>query len=405
MSALPRGWTVAKLDDLAEYHNGAAFKPTDWGAEGMPIIRIQNLTDPSKPLNRTTRIVEDRLRVSDGDILVSWSATLDVFIWNRGEAWLNQHIFRVVPKEEIVDKRFLFYILRREIAILLETEHLHGSTMKHINRGPFLAHAIALPPLSEQRRIVAKLDVLAECSRTARDELERIPRLVKRYKQAVQSAVMETDDAGKAWPCVSLEKLVTDGPTNGYSPRTGENPNGTLSLKLTATTRGVMDLSERAVKRLNEVIPKQSKFWLKSGDVLIQRANSLEYVGMAAIFEGPSHKYIYPDLMIRIRFASPTLARWVWRYCSSAAGRRYFTSNATGTAGNMPKINGSTIREMQIPLPPTDQLDNLLTKVNRALDAIDALQREAARAHALLKRLDKSTLDKAFRGELSHKKA
>jgi type I restriction enzyme S subunit len=211
---------------------------------------------------------------------------------------------------------------------------------------------------------------------------------------------MSTDENGRSWPQVPLGELITEGPTNGYSPRSGDNPKGTLSLKLTATTRGVMDLSDRAVKRLNEVIPKDSKFWLRPGDILIQRANSLEYVGMAAIYDGPPCKYIYPDLMIRIRVASPTMARWIWRYCLSASGRRYFTNNATGTAGNMPKVNGSTIRSMQIPLPPKDQIEALLGKVDRALDAIDALQSEAGRARQLLDRLDRAMLAKAFRGEL-----
>jgi type I restriction enzyme S subunit len=254
--------------------------------------------------------------------------------------------------------------------------------------------------LSEQHRIARTLDNFFKRSGRAREELVRIPRLVERYKKALLSAVMERDEAGQVWSRVRLEELLTAGPTNGYSPRSGENPRGTLSLKLTATTRGVMDLSERAVKRLNEVIPKNSKFWLLPGDILIQRANSLEYVGMAAIYDGPPKTYIYPDLMIRIRVSSPTVARWIWRYCSSAAGRRYFTSNATGTAGNMPKINGSTIRGMQIPLPPADQLERLLGRVDRALDGSDALQGEAERALKLLDRLEQATLAKAFRGEL-----
>ncbi|MFN9860053.1 MAG: restriction endonuclease subunit S, partial [Pseudanabaena sp.] len=140
---LPMGWDKVLLGDLAEYLNGAAFKPTDWVNEGMPIIRIQNLTDPTKPMNLTTRIVPENLLVKDGDILVSWSATLDAFIWDRGDAWLNQHIFRVLPHEKIVEKYFLFFLLKREIANLIGTEHLHGSTMKHINRGPFLSHEVA----------------------------------------------------------------------------------------------------------------------------------------------------------------------------------------------------------------------------------------------------------------------
>ncbi len=106
---LPIGWVKTELGNLAEYLNGAAFKPTDWVNEGMPIIRIQNLTDPTKPMNYTTKVLPESLLVKNGDILVSWSATLDAFIWERGNAWLNQHIFRVLPYEEIVEKCFLFF--------------------------------------------------------------------------------------------------------------------------------------------------------------------------------------------------------------------------------------------------------------------------------------------------------
>ena len=121
---------------------------------------------------------------------------------------------------------------------------------------------------------------------------------------------------------------------------------------------------------------------------------------MAAIYEGPSHTYIYPDLMVRVRVASPTLRRWIWRYLASPAAREYFVSNATGTAGNMPKINGTTIRNIPIPLPPEEKLESLLRKIDQAFDGIDAVQAEAARASILLDRLDEATFAKAFRGEL-----
>jgi len=67
----------------------------------------------------------------------------------------------------------------------------------------------------------------------------------------------------------------------------------------------------------------------------------------------------------------------------------------------MAKINGSNVRNMQIPLPPMDQLDALLGKIDRSLNAIDALQTETGRAHKLLDRLDRATLEKAFHGELT----
>src|SRR5690606_22031388 len=112
---------------------GVAFKPEDWGQSGTPIIRIQNLTDPDKPLNYTKRQVGEKYFVEHGDILVSWSATLDAFKWRGPRAYVNQHIFKVVPNAE-VDPGFAFYALKKSIQELIKSEHLHGSTMKHINR-------------------------------------------------------------------------------------------------------------------------------------------------------------------------------------------------------------------------------------------------------------------------------
>lgn len=148
--------TVAALGDIADFINGFAFKPDDWHNEGLPIIRIQNLTDAAKPINYTTRPVPEKFRVRRGDLLVSWSATLGVFTWDRtDEALVNQHIFRVVPSEK-VDHGFLRHMLSgalREMQM-----HLHGATMQHVNRGEFLATRIPLPSLPEQCRIAAILD-------------------------------------------------------------------------------------------------------------------------------------------------------------------------------------------------------------------------------------------------------
>ena len=112
---LPEGWRWGTVNETGRYINGVAFKPTDWGKEGVPIIRIQNLTDPDKPLNRTTRKVDSIYRIEPGDMMVSWSATLDAFIWDREPSLLNQHIFKVVPDETVTVKRFLFYLLNLKI--------------------------------------------------------------------------------------------------------------------------------------------------------------------------------------------------------------------------------------------------------------------------------------------------
>jgi type I restriction enzyme S subunit len=155
-----------RLGSVAEFINGAAFKPEDWNGSGARIIRIQNLTDPSKPYNRTDRTVDDKLRVRPGELLVSWSATLGVFEWmGPDDAVLNQHIFRVVPYKNKVAKSYLRHAL--EGALIEMQRHLHGATMQHVNRGEFLATKLFLPALAEQRRIAEVLD-RAEAMRAKR---------------------------------------------------------------------------------------------------------------------------------------------------------------------------------------------------------------------------------------------
>ena len=173
---MPPGWVPARVNDTGLYVNGLAFKPADWKQSGTPIIRIQNLTDAGKGYNFAEGDFPDEVKVRSGDLLVSWSATLEAFRWERGEGVLNQHIFRVIPDDGLTTRDFLLLILKNAIRELSESDHAHGLVMTHINRGPFLNHVTLIPPLAEQHRIVAKVDELMalcdqlEAARTARED-------------------------------------------------------------------------------------------------------------------------------------------------------------------------------------------------------------------------------------------
>ena len=157
------------LGDIADFVNGVAFKPDDWEESGKRILRIQNLTDSTKPFNRTNRAVAKKYEVSPGDLLVSWSATLGVFVWEGPDtALVNQHIFRVVPDHRRIDPYYLRHMLS-DTLVQME-QHLHGATMKHVNRGEFLATTIPLPPVAEQKRIAGILDA-ADALRAKRREV------------------------------------------------------------------------------------------------------------------------------------------------------------------------------------------------------------------------------------------
>ena len=153
---LPDGWKDSKLGEVSEFINGRAFKPSEWEDEGKIIIRIQDLTGSNKNPNYTTQDYDYKYLVKKGDLLISWSATLDAFIWNREDGWLNQHIFKVNENTQIIDKKFLFYLVRNKIDLL--KKQTHGSTMKHITKKNFDSIKIPLPPLQTQKKIAAILE-------------------------------------------------------------------------------------------------------------------------------------------------------------------------------------------------------------------------------------------------------
>ena len=152
---VPRGWCLTKVGYVAEYTNGRAFKPEEWKTEGLPIIRIQNLNDAKASCNRSNEEYELKYLIKNGDLLFAWAASLGTYIWSGGNAWLNQHIFKVEPFP-FIDKIFLFYVFHAMIADFYRNSH--GSGMVHITKKQFEDIVLMLPPLSEQHRIVAKIE-------------------------------------------------------------------------------------------------------------------------------------------------------------------------------------------------------------------------------------------------------
>jgi type I restriction enzyme S subunit len=178
------------------------------------------------------------------------------------------------------------------------------------------------------------------------------------------------------WGTVQVAELVTTGPKNGYSGRSGKEARGTPTLSLGATSSGSMVLNEGTVKRLDESIPQHSHLYLNPGDVLVQRSNTPDLVGTTAVFDGPAGTYVYPDLMMRMRFRADVTAQFFWRYANSTSGRRFFVSIAAGSSGSMPKISGEKLRKMPIPHPPLLEqraIATALSDVDGLLGGLDRL--------------------------------
>lgn len=166
-----------KLGDLATYINGYAFKPQDRGDAGLPIIRIQDLTGNSYDKGFYDGEYPSKIEINKSDVLISWSASLGVYLWNGGKALLNQHIFKVDFDKKEIDKNYFIYAVRFSLKKLRQLTH--GATMKHIVKRDFENVSIPYPLIKEQKKIAKILKELEEIIEIKQKELSKLDTLIK----------------------------------------------------------------------------------------------------------------------------------------------------------------------------------------------------------------------------------
>ena len=194
---------TARLGDLATYINGYAFKPADWGDTGLPIIRIQDLTGNSYQLNRYDGEYPERIEVNDGDVLISWSASLGVYVWQRGKALLNQHIFKVVFDKLPVNKEYFVFAVEHKLAEM--ESKTHGATMKHIVKKDFDGTTIPYPPIEKQAEIADHLRRITSLIDRQAEQLLLLDQLVKsRFIELFGDPVVNP----KGFPCYTVGEVI-----------------------------------------------------------------------------------------------------------------------------------------------------------------------------------------------------
>ena len=195
---------TARLGDLATYINGYAFKPADWGDTGLPIIRIQDLTGNSYQLNRYDGEYPERIEVNDGDVLISWSASLGVYVWQRGKALLNQHIFKVVFDKLPINKDYFVFAVEHKLAEM--ESKTHGATMKHIVKKDFDGTTIPYPTSEKQAEIADHLRRITSIIDRQTEQLLLLDQLVKsRFIELFGDPVLNQH----GWRKVALEVNAT----------------------------------------------------------------------------------------------------------------------------------------------------------------------------------------------------
>ena len=144
---IPDGWHCGTLLDIAQYTNGLAcqkFRPTD--DNKLPVIKIKEMHDGiSSETEFVKSDIPESVKVYDGDVLFSWSASLEVMLWAYGNGGLNQHIFKVTSNNGY-PRSFYFYQLIDYIGNFKRVAEARKTTMGHITQDHLKQSTIALPP-------------------------------------------------------------------------------------------------------------------------------------------------------------------------------------------------------------------------------------------------------------------
>ncbi len=378
---------MARLGDVATFINGYAFKPEDWSSIGLPIIRIQDLTGNSYQANRYNGDYAKKYEVNEGDILISWSASLGVYVWHGEKALLNQHIFKVVFDKVEISKSFFVY----QVESILEkaASAAHGATMKHLTKPVFDALPFYLPPLDEQRKIAAVLDKVSDLIAKRRQQLDKLDTLVKaRFVEMFG----DPENNPKKWPVKKLAAVVSS-ITAGWSVN-GEarsrNAGEKAVLKVSAVTQGFFRPDEYKVISADMEIKKY--VYPQKGDLLFSRANTRELVGATAVIEQDYPELLLPDKLWKVLFTNEMDVYYAKHILSTQAIRKVFSSQSTGTSGSMFNVSTEKFRETMIPVPPImlqHEFANFVQQTNKSKsEVIQSLEK--------LKTLKKSLMQQYF---------
>ena len=309
-------------------------------------------------------------------------------------AVVSSHYFLFAIKEAKLNRRFLDFFIRTPS--FREQVEAQGSTnYAAIRPSHVLGYEIPLPPLTEQQRIVARIEELADQISEARalrsqaaEETEVLPR--KTADQLLDS---------KLAPRVLLRDLLSEPLMNGLSVPASRLGSGICFAKAGVVNSGVFNTEE--TKLVDVELAPDSRYWLRKGDIVVSRGNSPEFVGRAAVYEGKPAKCAMPDLLIRVRLDSNKAdTHFVSAFFHTSEARNYIAAQISGTSSTMPKISQPKLEALAVPVPPLAEQHRIVAELDALQAEVDALKRLQAESAAELDALLPAILDRAFKGEL-----
>ncbi|UGA44066.1 restriction endonuclease subunit S [Bradyrhizobium quebecense] len=411
---IPNNWSQVTISDVTEKFEtvdprktpNKTFKYVDIGSIDNKSCTIANPSAirGAKAPSRARRVIRA------GDTLFS---TVRTYLKNIAivpaelDGQLTSTGIAVLRPNGAVDSRYLFRWTSADQFVDAVSLSQDGTMYPAVSDRDVSEAAIPLPPLPEQRRIVAKIDGLLSSTDRAREQLDCVSRLVEKYKQAILAAAFRgelthewrtANACNGSWEKTSLGAVITD-IRYGTAKKCSYDGGPVNVLRIPNVQRGRITLDD--IKSAKFSRDEVNALQLEEGDILVIRSNgSLDLVGRSAVVQRQAKGMLFAGYLIRLRLdrtlAYPELIQYWLR---APETRAQIESLAKSTSG-VNNINSTEIRNLTLLLPSLDEQCELVRRIGASFAWIDGLSSEAANARKLIDHLDQAILTKAFRGEL-----
>ena len=396
-------WAEEKIGNLCQLINGRTFKSSEWTDTGLPIVRIQNLNDETKAFNYYDGFVDKKHKLYNGDILLSWSGTpgtsFGVHLWNRGDAVLNQHIFKVYLDESRCTKKFFVYAVNLRVKELIRQAH-GGVGLRHITKRKLQTITIPLPfpkdairSLDIQHHIVSHIESLLGELKGDHQLLDKMRRDTDRLMDVTLEEVFHQLEKSGV-DLIPLQSILLKKPQYGLSIKASDTPPGIPILRMgNITKRGGLLFDD--LKYVSLSASEAEKYILNDGDILFNRTNSAELVGKTAVFEKKLNAVFASYLIRLVVDQSKVKPKYIAGYINSVRGRTYIQSQLSCAIGQV-NVNAQKISAMPVPVPDIKVQEQIVAYFDSIQSEVNEMLKIMQQDAQLLERLEQSILEKAF---------
>lgn len=379
-------YQMKNLGSVANYINGRAFKPSEWEETGKPIIRIQNLTNKAAPYNYSAQEFEEKYLVHNGDLLFAWSASLGAHIWRGEDAWLNQHIFRVIPCDDVRQDYLYYYLLQVVGELYAKT---HGSGMVHITKAPFMNTPIPVPSLSEQQRIVARIEELFSQLDSGMETLRKTKQQLAVYRQAVLK------EAFSRCPDKVIVKSVCEHVTDGDHMPPPKSAAGIPFIMISNVENHCINWGNTAYVGRDYYQNIDSKRKPRKGDVLYTVTGSFG-IPVLVDFE---KEFCFQRHIALLRPNQTIKQKFLYYAMQEPSVYSQASKRATGTAQKT--VGLAVLRNIEIPFVKSlEKQEEIIQEIESKMTVCDSIEQTVDTALQQSEALRQSILKKAFEGEI-----